>query len=115
MTEDKVVLEDWEVEAWEEISKEDKIRFEKDENVLDNVKKSVTPEFFKMIEYEMKESNGGCNFRIINESVGDYDDCIDNINVWVDQMSIGYDGDSYAGTVCVELPDKTYLIWDFSM
>ena len=46
----------------------------------------------------------------------DFQDSTDGkIKVWVDQRSVGDSGDSFEGTVCIELPDKKYLVWSYSI
>ncbi len=91
--------------------------FEKDKKILKSVKKQVSSKLYKEIEYEIGESEGGFNFKIVDKPNGEYQNCNDDkIKVWVDQtMNGGYSGDSFAGSVYVELPNKKYLAWDYSM
>ena len=100
--------------AGEEIAKEEERQNKKDQDVLDEVKKQVTQEVFKLIEIEIKETEGGIGFEIVDEKSGELDDCIEGIKVWINQWSVGESGDSFEGNVYVELPNKKYLKWSYS-
>lgn len=99
-----------------EIQKERDEEYARDQKVWEEVKKIVTPAFFKLIEEEIQESEGGWDFKIVDEPEGVYQDSVDGIKVWVNQTENGgYSGDSFSGTVSVELPNKKYLQWDYAM
>jgi hypothetical protein len=101
-------------EAQKRIEKEEIDQHSKDQEVLEAVKKQVSIEFFGFIEDEITESEHTTNYRILDEPIGDLERAED-IKVWVDQHSVGISGDSWAGAVCVELPDGKYLAWDYWM
>jgi hypothetical protein len=110
--EDKRRMFEEAMDAWEE---EKKKQIEKDNKVLESIKKGISKEIFEIIEQEIYQSDHAFNFRIITEPEGELDRTIDGIKVYVDQYSVGDSGDSWAGTVCVGLPTGKYLIWDFEM
>lgn len=97
------------------VQKEELRQCKKDSKVLDYVKELVTAEFFEDIEYELDESDHWINLRIVDKPEGDLQKAESCFKVYVDQHSVGDTGDSYAGTVCIELPNKKYLIWDYWM
>lgn len=87
----------------------------KDREVLNQVKLIATDEYFKNIELELDESEHPSNYRIVNEPVGDFQKS-DELDTWVNQNTGGgVSGDSWAGTMCVLLPDGKYLMWDYWM
>ena len=100
--------------AEKEVQKELDERYKKDQEVLDSIKQKVSPTFYKLIEQEIEESEGGFNYKIVDKPIGDFQNDY-NIKVWVDQHAVGDSGDSWEGTVSVELPDKKYLMWNFEM
>ena len=108
-------LEKWEEDAMEDIRKEEEEQNKKDQAVLDLVKEQVTEEVFKLIEIEIEETDGGIGFKIVDEKSGELDDCVEGIKVWINQWSVGESGDSFEGNVYVELPNKKYLKWSYSI
>ncbi len=94
--------------------KEEKIQYDKDQEVLKRIKECVSPEYFKDIEFELEESENPWNYRMVDVPVGSCQDGGGNYQIWVDQ-SCGYCGDDYSGTVCMKLPNKKYLMWDYWM
>ena len=98
-----------------DISKEENKVYAKDQAVLEEVKKLVSSDIFKDIEYELAESENPSNYRIVDEPVGEHQDSTP-FDVWVDQNTGGgYSGDSWYGTVCVDLSNGKYLMWDYWM
>lgn len=87
-------------------------QYRKDVLLIRSVKKTIPKKLFKKLSTEIYESESYSNFRILPEPVGEFQG--GDRNVWVDQY-VGYFGDDFHGTVCFELPDKTYLAWDYSM
>lgn len=97
------------------ITKEKNEEYAKDQAVLEKVRELVSDDVFENIEYELTESENPSNYRIVDEPVGDFQDTTP-LKVWVDQNTGGgYSGDSWYGTVCVELPNGKYLMWDYWM
>ena len=80
--------------------------------VIRAVKNNIPKKVFRRLNKEIYESEYYTNFRILHEPIGEYQG--KEREVWVDQY-VGPLGDDYHGTVCFELPDKTFLAWDYSM
>ena len=68
----------------------------------------------QIAQTEIEQSEGGWDFEIVDKSIGEYEGN-NGIKVWIDQRSVGQSGDSFAGTVCVELPNKKYLMWHYEV
>lgn len=64
--------------------------YDKDQAVLEEVRKLVPDDVFKDIEFELGESENHFNYRIVEEPIKEYRDT----------------------TVCVGLPNGKYLMWD---
>lgn len=101
--------------AFLSIQREERKQCAKDAQILNSIKKQVSAKFFEDIKYELDESENWVNFRITDELEGDLQMSESCFKVYIDQHSVGDSGDSYAGTVCIELPNGKYLIWDFWM
>lgn len=97
------------------IQREERRQSLKDSKVLNSIRNRVSQMIFEEINYELQESGNWGNFRIIDNPEGDLQNSESSFKVYVDQHSVGNSGDSYAGTVCIELPNGKYLIWDFWM
>jgi len=97
------------------VQKEELRQCKKDYDILEKVKKLVSKEAFEDIENELEESEHWINLRIVDEPEGDLQKSESCFKVFIDQNSGGVSGDSYAGTVCIELPNGKYLIWDYWM
>ena len=56
-------------------------------------------------------------FSIVREPNGDEQDwnCVSFDNTWVDQRSVGMEGDSFEGTVCIPLDEKRWFKFHYSM
>lgn len=114
-------------EAEKRIEEEEIEQYDKDQKILELVKEQVSEAVYKEIEFEIEESENHSNFRIVTEPIGiqqrntndinnTLTDGVNNsINLFVDQHSIGDSGDSYAGTVSIQLSDKKYLAWTYWM
>lgn len=101
------VMDEWMIEQLEQEKK--------DKDILNQVKLIVSGEHFENIVLEQDESEHPSNYRIVNEPIGDLQKS-DELDTWVDQNTGGgISGDSWAGTVCVLLPDGRYLMWDYWM
>ena len=57
-----------------EFHKEEKRRYRKDQIILESVKKQVSLDFFKLIEQEIEQSEGGYDYQIVDKHYGDYQD-----------------------------------------
>ena len=100
-------------EAMMECQKEENEQYDNDQALLKKIKECVDPEYFKDIEFELKESEHPSNYRIVDKPIGSCQN-EGNYDIWVDQ-SCGYFGDDYSGTVCMKLKDDKYLMWDYWM
>jgi hypothetical protein len=104
------------IKAGKALDKQELAQFKKDIKILESIKDQVLPEVFADIDYELEESEHYVNLRIIDEPDGKLDRKTETgYKVYVNQSSVGDSGDSWAGTVCIELPSDKYLIWDFWM
>ena len=100
-------------QAQEEIWKEEKEQQRKDQAVLDSIKLQVSEKLFKLIQKEIKDCDNSYGFEIIDERKGDDQERKDEINIWIDQWSVGMEGDSFAGNCYVKLPSGNYLKWSY--
>ena len=87
--------------------------YKKDQEILDKIKKEVSAEFYKKIEEEMEESEGGWNLKIVDSPPNIESEGYKDREVWVDQRSVGESGDSFEGEVYIKLPNGKYLKWDY--
>ena len=95
-------------------------RHSKDNVLLDGVYSSLSDEQVEFIKYEIEQSEGGVDFKIISDMPSwkpewrkGYSKPL--MQVWVDQ-SVGHCEDDYYGYVYIEIiPDKKYLKWYYSM
>ena len=88
---------------------------EKDAAVMRDVKKLVSAERYANIESEIENSEKAYNYRIVQKPVGEPYIGDHGIRGWVDQRAVGLSGDSWEGSVCVEISSHEYLMWDFEM
>ena len=100
-------------EAMMECQKDENEQYNKDQLLLKRIKECVNPEYFKDIEFELKESEHPSNYKIVDEPVGSCQ-IEGNYNIWVDQ-SCGCSGDDYSGTVCMSITDDKFLMWSYWM
>lgn len=97
---------------WHEAERE---LHEKDAAVMRNVKKQVSAERYASIEMEIENSEKAYNYRIVQKPVGESYIGDHGIRGWVDQRAVGLSGDSWEGSVCVEISSHEYLMWDFEV
>jgi predicted transcriptional regulator len=99
----------------------DYLKKESDQNnaLLSTIKQQKGKTFFKYLMEIINNSDGikGAA-EIIKEPIGDfqkesYGRQIKGI--WVDQRSVGDSGDSWEGTVCVQLGESRYFKFGYSM
>ena len=103
-------------EADERIHKDEEERQIRNQKVLNTVEEQVSKELFECIEYEISESGWTDDYKIIDEPIGGLQTSSkDELQVWIDQYSVGDSGDSWGGTVCVGLPNGKYLSWGYSI
>ncbi len=108
--EEKEIMEGMD-EYYKELEEDDR----RDSEFMDSVRKMVSKKMFKQIEEELKESEGGCNFKIVKEPLGD-DQEYDNCELWVHQTTNGgYSGDTYEGACYFKIGENKYLRWDYAM
>lgn len=100
-------------EAVKEYYEGDAESYKKDAAVLMEIKRHVSDEIYKIIETELTESEHPYHYRIEDDHSGTPQDA-DGYTIWIDQ-SCGETGDNYTGTICMELPDGTYFMWDYWM
>ena len=96
--------------AMAELQAKEEEQHRKDTLFLSTIENSISKEVFQKLNAEIQESESYSNLRIIDKPIGEPQDK----GVWVNQF-VGCSGDDYHGTVCFELPDKTFLAWDYSM
>ena len=107
-------MEIWEEQALKEIQKENEERLKKDNGVLNSVKQIVTKDFMKKINTEIKEMDNNYSFRIKDEPQGNKQEDPD-INKYVDQYTCGCGlGDCFHGSVYIQLPNKKWLVWNYT-
>lgn len=87
----------------------------KNREVLESVKKIVSKKLYKLIEYQIEESEHADDFRIVDAPTGKQQKAEDGIFVWIDQWSVGDSGDSWAGVEYVPLPNGKYLAWGYAI
>lgn len=87
--------------------------------LLNEIKKEKGKTFFKYLMEIIEESEGiRGNAEIVNKPVGEFqkEKYGRQINgYWVEQWSVGMEGDSYEGFVCVQLSPDRYLKFGYSM
>ena len=75
--------------------------------------------FYKYLVDIIKESEGINGMAsIVSKPVGTFSDekyGRQIKGIWVDQQAVGCEGDSWAGTVCVEIKPNKFLKFDYSM
>ena len=83
------------------------------------IKKEKGQAFYNYLRVIIEESDGIAGLaEIVSEPTGtfqkeDYGRTIKGI--WVDQWNVGMESDSYAGTVCVQLSEKRFFKFSYSM
>lgn len=88
--------------------------FNKDQAIIKEVEKLVSFKMFERINYEIKESCDTVNFRFEDKPEGEKQKDPE-LNIWVDQYTCGCGaGDCFHGSVYIELPNKKWLVWDYS-
>jgi len=112
---EKILAVDYK-EIGRQIEEEQIEQYSKDQVMLDIIRQQVAKEVFEDIKFEMEESENPSNLRIVSTPIGERVKTeSNNINVFVDQHSVGESGDSWAGVVSVELSNGRYLVWDYFM
>lgn len=98
-----------------ELDKQNKLNHE----LLKIIKKEKGQAFYNYLRVIIEESDGIAGLaEIVSEPTGtfqkeDYGRTIKGI--WVDQWNVGMESDSYAGTVCVQLSEKRFFKFSYSM
>jgi len=99
-------MDDWMIEQLEQEKK--------DAELLNQVKTYISDAEFENIKFELEESEHPNNYRIVDEPIGETQKNDDGYTLWVNQNTGGGDtGDSWAGTVCIKLPNGKYFMWDY--
>lgn len=94
---------------------EEEEKQKEDVALLEIIRHQVSPEYFKIIRFEMEESENPYNFSIVNKPIGETQKSDeDTHNIWIKQ-SCGIVGDDYSGTVCMLLPSGKYFKWSYYM
>ena len=102
-------------EAMKELHEAEIKQHEKDAAVMRDVKKLVTSERYMSVEIEIEDSEKAYNYRIVQNPIGEPYIGDHGIRGWVDQRAVGLSGDSWEGSVCVEISSHEYLMWDFEV
>jgi hypothetical protein len=99
-------MDEWMIEQLEQEKK--------DAEFLNHVRNSSSDSYFKHIEFEIEESEHPSNYCIVDKPIGEPQKNDDGYTLWVDHNTGGgHTGDSWAGTVCMKVSDKKYLMWDY--
>lgn len=101
--------------AMRELHEAEVEQHEKDAAVMRDVKKRVSAERYASIELEIENSEKAYNYRIVQKPIGESYIGDHGIRGWVDQHAVGLSGDSWEGSVCVEITSHEYLMWDFEV
>ena len=97
------------------------LRQEAKENskLLSAIKKEKGDIFFKYLKEIIEESEGIRGLaEIIEVPIGKFQEekyGRQIKGIWVDQRSVGMEGDSWEGTVCVQLSENRYYKFNYSM
>lgn len=78
--------------------------------IIRSIKRDVPKKLFKYIASAIHESDNWSNVRIVNKPTGKPQKESNHI-IWVDQYC-EYE-DCYSGHCYIELPDGSYLAWDY--
>lgn len=91
----------------------------KNKRLLTAIKKVKGKTFYKHLLTIIEESEGIDGFaQIVKEPVGKFQKEQYGRTIpgyWVDQWAVGMEGDSWEGTVCVQLKPNKYLKFSYSM
>lgn len=91
----------------------------KNQRLLNAIKKVKGKTFYKYLLDIIEESEGIKGLaQIVKEPIGTFqkENYGRQINgIWVDQWSVGMEGDSYEGFVCVQLKSNKFLKFGYSM
>lgn len=93
--------------------------YRSNERLLRAIKKVKGKTFYKYLLQILKESDRvDGKMEIVSEPCGEFQNekYGQTINgIWVDQWSVGMEGDSFQGYVCVQLKPNKYLKFNYSM
>lgn len=91
----------------------------KNERLLRAIKKVKGKTFYKYLTEIIEESEGIQGLaEIVSKPTGKYqeEDYGRTIKgIWIEEWSVGMDGDSYNGTVCVQLKPNKFLKFNYSI
>lgn len=107
-------------QSWAEICKQGQQIMDANLLILKDIKTRKGKAFHKHVVACIKESEGSWDwpFELIQNPIGDYQEDKWGHSfkgVWVDQRSVGMEGDSYEGTICIQIETDQYLKFHFSM
>lgn len=89
----------------------------KEQDCLKEVKKILSGKKLKIFLDLLKELEDGVekiNFRISSDKPRGDEQGYDGIKCYVDQYSVGQNGDSYEGTIAINIIGEKYLFFDYS-
>lgn len=85
---------------------------------LETAKSRLSPNAYKDLQHIIVDSENAYNYSIETAPKGQYqnEDYTEITGIWVNQTTNGgMTGDEFAGTVSVELNDKSYFQFNYSM
>ncbi len=90
--------------------------YDRCEQVLIKVKSIVSKDIFNEIKVLLKESDNTSDYKITNKKHGNIENDDYPFRYWVDQTENGgYSGDSFSGTISVEIGKNKYFEFSYSM
>lgn len=102
-------------EYYAELDKQNKLNHE----LLKSIKKEKGQTFFKYLMEIIQDSEGMKGIsQIVIDPVGEFQkqQYGRQINgIWIEQWAVGMEGDSWEGTVCVQLSEKRFFKFSYSM
>jgi len=88
-------------------------QYHKDVEVIRALKKNLPKDLFQFISRALYESENWGQLKIVDEPEGKYQRETKYFGMWVDQYCEFED--SYYGNCYVELPNRVYLCWHYTM
>lgn len=107
-----------EEEVWKDLAEAERRINLKNKRVLKAIKSIKGKGFYRKLMDEIEESEGIVGeIEIIKQPKGKYQECSGRLipGIWVEQWGVGMEGDSWNGTICVQIKPNKYILWNFSM
>lgn len=110
---------EYEAKAWKEVADWEAECYRRNQRLLRAIKSVKGKTFHKYLVQIIKDCDRVTDqMQIVNEPRGNQQEaeCGRTIKwIWVDQWSVGTEGDSFEGYICVELKPGKYLQFSYSM